>query len=165
MDHKLIAAITLEKLTRAARRGVKIVVIIDDLNYYASSKAVKILRDQGGTVIRNNPFEQGHEHVLNGRYQKFFNRNHQKVMLVDSHVFCGSLNVADPYSGARYGDSTFRDLNIILRNQDAKEVRGFFLDLLLQNEKYFPDELKSDRLLELFSNIDLKYLSTDKANF
>lgn len=52
-------------------------------------------------------------------------------MLVDSHVFCGSLNIADPYSGARYGDSSFRDLNIILRNQDASDVRTFFLDLLI----------------------------------
>ena len=64
-------------------------------------------------------------------------------MLVDSHVFCGSLNVADPYSGPRYGDSSFRDLNIILRNRDAKDVRQFFLDVLTANHKYIQtDALK-----------------------
>lgn len=139
MDHKLIAGITMQKLTNAAQRGVRSILIIDDLNYYASQKAIKKLRDAGAIVIRNNPLEKWHEHIIDGRYQKFFNRNHQKIMLVDHHVFCGSLNVADPYSGSRYGDSTFRDLNIILRNQDAKSVRAFFLDLLLQNEQYFPE--------------------------
>ena len=76
MDHKLIAAITLEKLERAARRGVRVIVIIDDLNPYASTRAVKQLEDAGGVVIKNNPFARGHEHALEGRYQKFFNRNH-----------------------------------------------------------------------------------------
>ena len=36
MDHKLIAGITMQKLTNAAKRGVKSILIIDDLNYYAS---------------------------------------------------------------------------------------------------------------------------------
>ena len=78
-------------------------------------------------------------------------------MLVDNHVFCGSLNVADPYSGARYGDGSFRDLNIILRNQDAKGVRDFFLDLLIQNKKYYPELLKEDELYLMFADLDLKY--------
>ena len=36
MDHKLIAGITMQKLTNAALRGVPSILIIDDLNYYAS---------------------------------------------------------------------------------------------------------------------------------
>ena len=116
MDHKLIAGITMQKLTNAAERGVQTVLVIDDLNYYASSKDVKKFMKAGGIVIRNNPFEKAYEHIVDGKFQKFFNRNHQKVMLVDHHVFCGSLNVANPYSGDRYGDGSFRDLNIILRN-------------------------------------------------
>jgi len=36
MDHKLIAGITLEKLLNAAQRGVRVLLLIDDLNYYAS---------------------------------------------------------------------------------------------------------------------------------
>ena len=166
MDHKLIAAMTLQKLTSAARRGVKVVLVIDDLNYYPSSTDVAALKEQGGIVIKNNPFHRAYEHVQNGCYQKFFNRNHQKVMLVDNHVFCGSLNVADPYSGARYGDGSFRDLNIILRNQDAKGVRDFFLDLLIQNKKYYPELLKEDELYLMFADLDLKYKQKemDKRN-
>ena len=85
-------------------------------------------------------------------------------MLVDQHVFCGSLNVADPYSGTRYGDSSFRDLNIILRNQDAREVRSFFLDLLLQNEKHFKDQINRENLIKDFERLDMKYGSLEKMD-
>jgi len=34
MDHKMIASITISKLTNAAKRGVKIYLIVDDLNFY-----------------------------------------------------------------------------------------------------------------------------------
>ena len=139
-------------------------LLIDDLNYYASQKAIKKLKQEGGIVIRNNPFEKAYEHVINGRYQKFFNRNHQKVMLVDQHVFCGSLNIADPYSGARYGDSSFRDLNIILRNQDARDVRTFFLDLLIQNDKLDPGKLDMDKIIQTFAELDLKYNAINFEN-
>jgi len=157
MDHKLISAITLEKLTNAAERGVKTFLIIDDLNYYASAKGMKKYLDAGGVVIRNNPLDKTHWHIFEGRYYKFFNRNHQKVMLCDDHVFCGSLNIANPYSGTRYGDSSFRDLNILMRNQDAKEVRAFFLELLLHNEKFFPETLKEEKLIKMFDDLNAKY--------
>ena len=38
MDHKLIAGVTLQKATNAALRKVKTILIIDDLNFYASQK-------------------------------------------------------------------------------------------------------------------------------
>jgi phosphatidylserine/phosphatidylglycerophosphate/cardiolipin synthase-like enzyme len=68
MDHKMIAAITLQKLTNAAKRGCQVVLIIDDLNYYASKTGINRLKEAGGIVIRNNPFEKAYEHILNGRY-------------------------------------------------------------------------------------------------
>lgn len=43
MDHKTVAGITLQKLTNAANRGVKVYLIIDDLNYYADKEAVRRL--------------------------------------------------------------------------------------------------------------------------
>jgi phosphatidylserine/phosphatidylglycerophosphate/cardiolipin synthase-like enzyme len=80
-------------------------------------------------------------------------------MLVDQHVFCGSLNVADPYSGARYGDGSFRDLNIIIRDQDARSVRAFFLDLLIQNDKLDPGNININQIITDFAELDLKYNS------
>jgi len=36
MDHKMVAGVTLQKLTNAAKRGVKVYLVIDDLNFYAN---------------------------------------------------------------------------------------------------------------------------------
>ena len=55
-------------MTNAAKRGVKTLVIIDDLNFYASREALQKYRDAGGLVIKNNPFEYAHNHVKVGKY-------------------------------------------------------------------------------------------------
>lgn len=34
MDHKTVAGITIQKMINAAERGVKVYLIIDDLNFY-----------------------------------------------------------------------------------------------------------------------------------
>ena len=56
MDHKMVAAITLEKMLRAQQRGCQTVLVIDDLNFYASREGMQRLKDTGGIVIKNNPF-------------------------------------------------------------------------------------------------------------
>ena len=38
MDHKNVAAITLQKLKNAAKRGVKVFLVIDDLCFYANKE-------------------------------------------------------------------------------------------------------------------------------
>ena len=40
MDHKTVSSITMQKLTNAAKRGVKVYLIIDDLNFYVNQKLV-----------------------------------------------------------------------------------------------------------------------------
>jgi hypothetical protein len=37
-------------------RGVKVFLVIDDLNYYANKEEVRQLEAVGGMVIRHNPF-------------------------------------------------------------------------------------------------------------
>jgi len=54
-------------------------------------------------------------------------------MLVDDDIFIGSLNIANAYSSVRYGEISFRDLNIILTRQQSKKVREFFKDILIRN--------------------------------
>jgi phosphatidylserine/phosphatidylglycerophosphate/cardiolipin synthase-like enzyme len=43
MDHKTIAGTTMQKLKNAAHRGVKVYLIIDDLNYYVDKDLVRQL--------------------------------------------------------------------------------------------------------------------------
>jgi hypothetical protein len=56
MDHKTVAGITMQKLINAARRGVRVYVIIDDLNFYVDKTLMKELVDAGGICINNSPF-------------------------------------------------------------------------------------------------------------
>jgi phosphatidylserine/phosphatidylglycerophosphate/cardiolipin synthase-like enzyme len=139
MDHKTIAGITMQKLINASKRGVKVYLIIDDLNFYVDQERVNELHAAGGICIRNNPFARWHRHVFRskGRISKFFQRNHQKVKLVDDTQFVGSLNVADSYSGVRYGDGSFRDLNAVAEGYSTKGARDFFRDMLLRNAKHY----------------------------
>lgn len=43
MDHKNIAGITLLKLRNAALRGVKVYLVIDDLNFYGNKEEIRQL--------------------------------------------------------------------------------------------------------------------------
>ena len=76
MDHKNIAGITLQKLKNAAKRGVHVFLIIDDLNFYPNKESVRQLEQAGGMVIQNNPFRYGYLHFMKFRVRPFFNRNH-----------------------------------------------------------------------------------------
>ena len=51
------------------------------------------------------------------------------------------MNIADAYSGVRYGDGAFRDLNAVAQGYSTKGARDFFRDILLRNVKYHSDIL------------------------
>lgn len=78
-------------------------------------------------------------------------------MLVDDNIFCGSLNLANSYTSVRYGDGSFRDINIILKGHPAKRVRDFFRDILLRNEKYWPEKINAKEVNAVFDDFDVKY--------
>ena len=143
MDHKMVANITLQKMTNAAKRGVPAYLVVDDLNYYADKDLVRKFEQAGGVCIRNNPFSSWRLHFLEptGRIGQFFQRNHQKVKLVDDCQFVGSLNVADPYTTTRYGGASFRDLNAFVQGHPTKQARYFFREMLLRNVKHYPLKL------------------------
>ncbi len=78
-------------------------------------------------------------------------------MLVDDNIFCGSLNIANMYSSVRYGDGSFRDLNIILKRHPAKKCRDFFRDMILRNAEFYPEKIKTQEINQIFDTIDAKY--------
>ena len=59
------------------------------------------------------------------------------MKLVDDTQFVGSLNVADAYSGVRYGDGIFRDLNAVAQGYSTKQARLFFENILLRNVRHY----------------------------
>ena len=157
MDHKNVAGITLQKLRNAVKRGVKVYLIIDDLCYFPNKEWIRQLDAAGGVCIRNAPGFMPRHALFGDRPSSYFQRNHQKVMLVDDNIFCGSLNLANHYTSVRYGDGSFRDLNIILKGHPAKRVRDFFRDILLRNEVYWPEKIKPAEINAAFDEFDVKY--------
>ncbi len=159
MDHKTVAGITMQKLINAARRGVRVYVIIDDLNFYVDKTLMKELVDAGGICINNSPFAYWQRHFIRpkGRVQRFFRRNHQKVKLVDDTQFVGSLNVADAYSGVRYGDCSFRDLSAVAEGYSTKGAMTFFKEMLLKNVKYHTNILNEQKIRDDFNEFERIY--------
>ena len=122
MDHKLVSHITVNKLVNAARRGVPVYLIIEDLNCYVDRAQVRRLEAAGATVLRNNPFRNFYYHLAPIFHpRRIFNRTHQKTMLVDGNVYCGSINIAQRYTSIKYGTRAFRDLSIICRGTSSGE--------------------------------------------
>jgi len=81
----------IEALAAAARRGVRVVVILDGWGSAADGAEVAArLREAGCEVSIYNPLVA----LLAGR----FRRNHRKILLVDDAVaFIGGINIADEY--------------------------------------------------------------------
>ena len=129
----MVAGITFHKMINALERGVVCVLIIDDLNYYASRVEAEKFEKAGGVLIRNNLFRESASHIMNGNWRLIFNRNHQKAMLVDDKVLIGSFNVADPYTGDNYGVHTFRDVSVCVKMKHTRSVADFFINILETN--------------------------------
>ena len=91
----------------------------------------------------------------------FFQRNHQKVKLIDDCQFVGSFNVAEPYTGVRYGSASFRDLNICADKCNTKNARKFFRNMLLRNIVHHPDKLNETEINTQFDKFDKIYEEKD----
>ena len=77
MDHKAVAGITLQKLINAAKRGVCVILVIDDINYFPSFKQIDQLKAAGGMVVRNNPMKmQIPDCVKTNSVPRICQRNH-----------------------------------------------------------------------------------------
>jgi len=152
----MIANLTLRKLIQAAERGVKVVLIIEHLNFYLKHSLYKELKKKGGIIIAPNPVTKILTNIMNSNTVKTWNRYHQKVSLIDSDLFVGSINIAEEYSDIKYGTNKFVDLNIYVKNTICKnKVLRFFREILLENTDQIPqsnlgkieqlfDELKID---------------------
>ena len=81
--------------------------------------------------------------------------------MVDDCQFIGSLNVADAYSGVRYGTASFRDLNVLVEGHATKNSRDFFRDMLLRNVVHHQDKLDETKIRKQFSKLDNTFAPLD----
>ena len=131
MDNHLLANITLSKLISAAKRGIKVILVVEYLNFFLKHSLVKKLIDNGGIVLKPNPISSC---LLNFQIKKALSRFHQKVKLIDNDVFIGSINCNNDYGGYKYGTNKYTDLSLYLKNSHCKEKISNFFNKLVSNK-------------------------------
>ncbi len=136
-----VGAQFVEALAAAAKRGVEVHVLIDDVDArWSSSSAVKPLRRAAVDVaVFNPPLVPARLHAMNLR-------NHRKILVVDgAEAFTGGINVDCRYWRPEAPEQAFRDLHFRLRGPVVAHLMEVFADdwhfateEALRGEKWFP---------------------------
>ena len=116
---------TLAALVRAARRGCRVLLVVDDFGSHRLDHArLEPLVAAGGRVVRFNPIV---------RWRAPFSRlvrNHRKILAIDGRLaFVGGMNVAEEYAGERYGNAYFRDTQLELEGPCAEVLAELVEDI------------------------------------
>lgn len=120
VDDDATATVLLEATARAARRGVRVRLLVDDLNAGAHEGRLSILSGQPNVEVRLfNPFATrgsfglGHVLELLGDGKRLNRRMHNKAWIADGAVaVVGGRNLSDAYFNAAPG-SDFADLDVL----------------------------------------------------
>lgn len=128
-----IGILATEALLRAAERGVKVRVIVDDLLIDAPDKSLLALAEHPNVDIRiYNPKHQVgtpfHKRVLNvvTDFRGVNQRMHDKTFIVDGQVaITGGRNMADEYFDYDQ-DYTFRDRDALVVGDTAQAMQANF---------------------------------------
>jgi cardiolipin synthase C len=128
-----IGILASEALLRAAERGVKVRVIVDDLMIDAPDKSLLALARHPNVDIRiynprhkvGTPFYMRVLNVLTD-FRGVNQRMHDKTFIVDGQVaITGGRNMADEYFDYDH-DYTFRDRDALLVGEAVKTMRSSF---------------------------------------
>ncbi|MBI1947498.1 MAG: phosphatidylserine/phosphatidylglycerophosphate/cardiolipin synthase family protein [Deltaproteobacteria bacterium] len=99
----------LEALTAAARRGVDVVLLYDVVGSpHLTTEHVAPLVEAGAVVVAFNPLWRWRARL------PMLHRDHRKILIADEAGFCGGMNIAEDYAGAKYGNGRFRDTHAAL---------------------------------------------------
>ena len=149
MDNHLLANITLSKLINAAKRGIKVILVVEYLNFFLKNSLVKKLIENGGIVLKPNPISSC---LLNFQIKKALSRFHQKVKLIDNDIFIGSINCNNDYGGFKYGTNKYTDLSLYLKNCPCKEKISNFFNKLVISSNIINKDNKNQNINLLLKN-------------
>jgi putative cardiolipin synthase len=114
-----------ERLVRAAERGVRVRVLIDDANLQDSDAAVASFDAHPNIEVRLfNPFAQRKAKTLDfiTDFERVNHRMHNKLMVIDNAVaIVGGRNMSDPYFGVN-PTQNFRDLDVVAVGPVVREL-------------------------------------------
>lgn len=161
-DNKLIANTTMLKLISALERNIPVCLMVEHLNLYIDKPLLKEFRLKGGVLITPNRLEKYERYIIEGRLYRFFNRSHQKVTLIDENLFIGSINIADEYSGLKYGSNKFVDINLYIKKTACfKKILYFFREICDEEVSQFRTIRSKKNTYDVFD----KYNITEKMDF
>ena len=149
MNNSLLANLTLNKLINAAERGVKIFLIVEEINFFMKKNLISKLKEKGGIILKPNDFKTN---VKKFNFFKIFNRFHNKIKLIDNDLFIGSLNCNENYANY-YGKNKFVDVNFYVKNTICKnKIVDFFKNVILNNINGIFPKNKRKNIQNFFEN-------------
>jgi putative cardiolipin synthase len=134
----------LEALLRAADRGVRVRLLVDDLNYKDVDLSLAALNAHPNIEVRIfNPFSTRNQNIFESFGNLFTEldtldkRMHNKAMIADNQVMIvGGRNLSDEYFGT--GDSlSFRDLDVLVAGPLTAHVSSSF-DTFWSSDQSYP---------------------------
>jgi len=146
----------------AADRGVRVRMLVDDLNFHDVDRLMEALDTHPNIEIRVfNPFGSAQQSMftrtenLFTHIDKFTRRMHNKAMIVDNQLaIVGGRNLGDEYFSAS-PTLQFKDLDILAAGPIVRPISKSFDDYwssdqayplsLLRRQKYDPQELDAAR--------------------
>ncbi len=171
-QHDTTGAITSWGLLRAAERGVRVRLLLDDLGYRQQDYPLTVLNAHPNIEVRlYNPFYWRSLRWLQmlGDFDRLNHRMHNKALIADSSfAVIGGRNIGDKYFGANQ-NLNFGDMDVLLAGPSVTQARQSFDDYwnssatfplgLLNSHRITPKEQRqlSDDLQASF----IKISSTD----
>jgi cardiolipin synthase C len=129
----LSGSIVVERLARAAQRGVRVRLLIDGLHAGGHDLGIIMLNSHPNIEVRiYNPFGNhflpmaGRALEIIGNFNRINHRMHNKMLVVDNEMaIIGGRNIADEYFGVhpRYN---FRDLDLLMAGAVVPAVSRTF---------------------------------------
>ena len=118
-----------ERLTRRARQGVRVRVLLDGVGAKPIDRALVDRMCAGGAQVRffrppdpRHPFRSGH-------------RTHRKVMICDEEIgFTGGVGIADVWLGDGRSPDCWRDTHSRIQGPAVAGLRAAFLDNWIETE-------------------------------
>jgi putative cardiolipin synthase len=119
------------KLAQAAKRGVRVRILIDDFTTSGHDMNLALLNSLPNVEVRLfNPYGSrgGRGMQMMGDFSRLNHRMHNKAMIADGRAaIVGGRNIGDHYYGVS-GDANFRDMDVLATGPVVADIAASFDD-------------------------------------
>lgn len=125
----------LDRVEAAARRGVDVIVVADQvISGIFSLGRYRALEEAGARVVLYNPLPPWRR--LGRRVGSILNRDHRKILIADETAFCGGHNISKQYIGPE--ERPYYDITVRVEGPCVRDLAEVFAQTLAQSGKARP---------------------------